>query len=128
MSLFLEQKIPSSVSEVFIKPNMFLLTTSLVSTIIDINSELDELDREEFYRLKKVQDKKQRDAEASELERKLKKEAELAAAVDKAMKDGASPEEANKIVQEKEASKEAEAEASVNVNENENENDDDVVF
>lgn len=78
--------------------------------------------------MKKVQDKKQRDAEASELERKLKKEAELAAAVDEAMKEGASPQEANKIVQEKEASKESEASASVNVNENENENDDDVVF
>ncbi|KAI9780240.1 MAG: H(+)-transporting V1 sector ATPase subunit D [Geoglossum umbratile] len=34
----------------------------------DINSELDELDREEFYRLKKVQNKKQRDGAAADAE------------------------------------------------------------
>lgn len=39
------------------------------NTIKYINSELDELDREEFYRLKKVSGKKQRDAAESELER-----------------------------------------------------------
>ncbi|KAF2739080.1 hypothetical protein EJ04DRAFT_541093 [Polyplosphaeria fusca] len=39
------------------------------NTIKYINSELDELDREEFYRLKKVSGKKQRDAAAEELER-----------------------------------------------------------
>lgn len=44
------------------------------NTISYINSELDELDREEFYRLKKVQNKKQRD---SELVEKVKKEKEL---------------------------------------------------
>jgi len=45
------------------------------NTIKYINSELDELDREEFYRLKKVQGKKQRDseeAEAENAERRLK--------------------------------------------------------
>lgn len=34
----------------------------------DINSELDELDREEFYRLKKVSNKKQRDVAAADAE------------------------------------------------------------
>ncbi|KAL7268066.1 H(+)-transporting V1 sector ATPase subunit D [Rhizina undulata] len=38
------------------------------NTIKYINSELDELDREEFYRLKKVQGKKQRDTEREEKE------------------------------------------------------------
>lgn len=42
----------------------------LENTIKYINSELDELDREEFFRLKKVQDKKRRDVEAAEAERK----------------------------------------------------------
>lgn len=42
----------------------------------DINSELDELDREEFYRLKKVANKKQRDTAASDAELKKKMEAE----------------------------------------------------
>lgn len=41
----------------------------------DINSELDELDREEFYRLKKVAGKKQRDTAAADAEMKAKKEA-----------------------------------------------------
>ncbi|KAF4627732.1 hypothetical protein G7Y89_g10423 [Cudoniella acicularis] len=41
----------------------------------DINSELDELDREEFFRLKKVQNKKQRDTAAQDAEMKLKREA-----------------------------------------------------
>uniref|UniRef100_A0A060T8S0 V-type proton ATPase subunit D n=1 Tax=Blastobotrys adeninivorans TaxID=409370 RepID=A0A060T8S0_BLAAD len=40
------------------------------NTIAYINSELDELDREEFYRLKKVQNKKQRDTAAAEALRK----------------------------------------------------------
>lgn len=35
---------------------------------VDINSELDELDREEFYRLKKVSGKKQRDTAAADAE------------------------------------------------------------
>lgn len=34
----------------------------------DINSELDELDREEFYRLKKVSGKKKRDVAAADAE------------------------------------------------------------
>lgn len=45
-------------------------------TCKDINSELDELDREEFYRLKKVAGKKQRDVAAADAERKAKKAAE----------------------------------------------------
>jgi V-type H+-transporting ATPase subunit D len=43
------------------------------NTIKYINSELDELDREEFYRLKKVKGIKQRDAAADELERQAPK-------------------------------------------------------
>ncbi|KAL8709938.1 MAG: hypothetical protein Q9220_005388 [cf. Caloplaca sp. 1 TL-2023] len=39
----------------------------------DINSELDELDREEFYRLKKVKNNKQRDNEANEEAAKSKR-------------------------------------------------------
>lgn len=51
-------------------------------TITDINSELDELDREEFYRLKKVSGKKQRDTAAADAEilaARKKQEAEEAA-------------------------------------------------
>jgi V-type H+-transporting ATPase subunit D len=43
------------------------------NTIRYINSELDELDREEFYRLKKVSGKKERDAKANELEKEQRK-------------------------------------------------------
>lgn len=46
------------------------------NTIKYINSELDELDREEFYRLKKVSGKKQRDAAVEEAARLEAKEAE----------------------------------------------------
>lgn len=42
----------------------------------DINSELDELDREEFYRLKKVSNKKQRDNAAQDAEIQAKREQE----------------------------------------------------
>ena len=42
------------------------------NTIKYINSELDELDREEFYRLKKVSGKKERDAAAAEKAREAK--------------------------------------------------------
>jgi len=43
-----------------------IMIPSLISP--DINSELDELDREEFYRLKKVSGKKQRDQAAADAE------------------------------------------------------------
>jgi V-type H+-transporting ATPase subunit D len=46
------------------------------NTIKYINSELDELDREEFYRLKKVSGKKQRDAAVEEAARMEKKKAD----------------------------------------------------
>ncbi|KAH6663106.1 vacuolar ATP synthase-like protein subunit D [Halenospora varia] len=50
------------------------------NTIKYINSELDELDREEFFRLKKVQNKKQRDTAAQDAEMKAKREAREKAA------------------------------------------------
>ena len=43
------------------------------NTIKYINSELDELDREEFYRLKKVKNNKERDNAAAEREEKASK-------------------------------------------------------
>jgi V-type H+-transporting ATPase subunit D len=46
------------------------------NTIKYINSELDELDREEFYRLKKVSNKKQRDSAAQDAEMLAKRQAE----------------------------------------------------
>ncbi|KAI1610926.1 V-type proton ATPase subunit D [Exophiala viscosa] len=46
------------------------------NTIKYINSELDELDREEFYRLKKVSGKKQRDVAAQDEELRKKREKE----------------------------------------------------
>lgn len=49
------------------------------NTIKYINSELDELDREEFYRLKKVSNKKQKDAAAEEAARQERKRAEESA-------------------------------------------------
>jgi V-type H+-transporting ATPase subunit D len=42
--------------------------------LADINSELDELDREEFYRLKKVASKKQRDTAEADAEVQAKKD------------------------------------------------------
>jgi V-type H+-transporting ATPase subunit D len=45
-------------------------------SMIDINAELDELDREEFYRLKKVSNKKQRDTAIRDAEALAKKLAE----------------------------------------------------
>ncbi|KAL1947800.1 hypothetical protein VTO73DRAFT_13524 [Trametes versicolor] len=49
----------------------------LENTIKYISSELDEMDREEFFRLKKVQGKKKRDAEAAEVLRKAKDAEEI---------------------------------------------------
>ncbi|ROW05251.1 hypothetical protein VSDG_00297 [Cytospora chrysosperma] len=53
----------------------------------DINSELDELDREEFYRLKKVANKKQRDTAALDAEMAIKREAQAEAGKAKALED-----------------------------------------
>ncbi|KAJ5152358.1 hypothetical protein N7492_010653 [Penicillium capsulatum] len=47
------------------------------NTIKYINSELDELDREEFYRLKKVSNKKQRDTAAADAEMQAAKQKAL---------------------------------------------------
>lgn len=49
------------------------------NTIKYINSELDELDREEFYRLKKVSGKKEREAAAAEKSRLERKAAQAKA-------------------------------------------------
>ncbi|RWA05183.1 hypothetical protein EKO27_g9924 [Xylaria grammica] len=57
------------------------------NTIKYINSELDELDREEFYRLKKVAGKKQRDTAAADAEMKAKK----AAAVSESNRENVEP-------------------------------------
>ena len=51
---------------------------SLADRLLDINSELDELDREEFYRLKKVSGKKQRDQAAADAEIRKQREREAA--------------------------------------------------
>ena len=51
------------------------------NTISYINSELDELDREEFYRLKKVQEKKQEAQAAAELEEQERRDGDEAAAI-----------------------------------------------
>ncbi|KAJ3490248.1 hypothetical protein NLI96_g1602 [Meripilus lineatus] len=48
----------------------------LENTIKYITSELDEMDREEFFRLKKVQGKKKRDADAAEAARRAAAEAD----------------------------------------------------
>lgn len=49
---------------------MYLLHYKCISRsyVLDINSELDELDREEFYRLKKVSNKKQKDTAEADAE------------------------------------------------------------
>ncbi|KAG9542148.1 putative vacuolar ATP synthase subunit D, partial [Aureobasidium melanogenum] len=58
------------------------------NTIKYINSELDELDREEFFRLKKVSGKKERDAQAEEAERQKAKKAAEEKGVDSQAGDG----------------------------------------
>ena len=59
------------------------------NTIKYINSELDELDREEFYRLKKVQGKKKRDAAIAEAD--VKRKAAAIGDTDVSMKGEESP-------------------------------------
>lgn len=46
----------------------------LENTIGYINSELDEMDREEFFRLKKIQGKKKKDTKEKEAEEKRKRD------------------------------------------------------
>lgn len=64
----------------------------------DINSELDELDREEFYRLKKVSGKKQRDVAAADAEMAAAKQREA----EKQAQDGTPAQEAKKKEEEEE--------------------------
>ncbi|GAA6044739.1 hypothetical protein JCM8097_008720 [Rhodosporidiobolus ruineniae] len=76
----------------------------LENTISYINSELDEMDREEFFRLKKIQSKKKRDTAAKEQEDKEKREAEEAAGASRdnaGRKDDAGPEGAANLLQDK---------------------------
>lgn len=61
------------------------------NTISYINSELDELDREEFYRLKKVQEKKQINNEAEEKEAKQREQASRQAEPDQGEPDQDEP-------------------------------------
>jgi hypothetical protein len=65
------------------------VTPRLQNTVKYILSELDELEREEFFRLKKVQAKKKKDIEARELEteRLAREEAEDLKIVDEELKD-----------------------------------------
>jgi V-type H+-transporting ATPase subunit D len=76
MSSYHEQKTRSNVSTQFLSHFSHL-------TDPDINSELDELDREEFYRLKKVSNKKQRDQAAADAEIQKQREAEKDGGSDK---------------------------------------------
>ncbi|KZZ89556.1 vacuolar ATP synthase subunit D [Ascosphaera apis ARSEF 7405] len=87
------------------------------NTIKYINSELDELDREEFYRLKKVSNKKQRDTAAADAEIRAKR-AEVEAARKKAELDAqkaqtgqVDSEKVEELGEKKEEAKEEEAEA-----------------
>lgn len=75
------------------------------NTISYINSELDEMDREEFYRLKKVQEKKQEAAAAAEEEEAEKKKSE-----------GTVEEGANELDEDPENSEEQEVHANDNTN------------
>lgn len=70
MSLFPELKIQSNVCQSF-----YFVCSPNLTISQDINSELDELDREEFYRLKKVSGKKQRDQAAADAEMRKQREA-----------------------------------------------------
>lgn len=97
------------------------------NTIKYINSELDELDREEFYRLKKVQDKKQRDTAALDAEKKAQKEAKLAAAAAAALEDGKSAEEVEPVVAESDDSK-SDVPNILEGKDDASEDDEDVVF
>ncbi len=96
------------------------------NTIKYINSELDEVDREEFYRLKKVQDKKQRDTAALDAEKKAQKEARLAAAAAAALEAGKSVEDVVSIVSG--AKDEGQEVPNILEEGDEADNDDDVVF
>ncbi|KAI5305299.1 hypothetical protein KEM56_004785 [Ascosphaera pollenicola] len=85
------------------------------NTIKYINSELDELDREEFYRLKKVSNKKQRDTASADAEIRAKR-AEMEAARKKAELDAQKAQtgevDSEKVEETEEKEKEAEEERS----------------
>ncbi|CAN6603097.1 V-type proton ATPase subunit D [Trichomonascus vanleenenianus] len=98
------------------------------NTIAYINSELDELDREEFYRLKKVQNKKQRDNAAAEAERKARIAAALEANKDKTEEEAEQElmREEEKVIEQKAAHLADEAESAADMTTQGE--DEDVVF
>lgn len=73
------------------------------NTIKYINSELDELDREEFFRLKKVQNKKQRDTAAQDAEMRLKREKAAKAAGDENDKENETEDSGNILGEQEDA-------------------------
>ncbi|CCH46257.1 V-type proton ATPase subunit D [Wickerhamomyces ciferrii] len=77
------------------------------NTIAYINGELDEMDREEFYRLKKVQEKKQQAVAKSDAELKARK-AQQEADLEKSAAEGAKDEEEEASTTEEAAEKESE--------------------
>ncbi|BGP16612.1 hypothetical protein JCM10213_000473 [Rhodosporidiobolus nylandii] len=73
----------------------------LENTISYINSELDEMDREEFFRLKKIQSKKKRDTAAREAADNARREAEETERYGDGSKQNAGNEAAANLLQDK---------------------------
>ncbi len=65
-----------------------IMIPRLENTVKYINSELDEMDREDFFRLKKIQAKKKRDTAESEAKRTVNREEEAALGIEAHPDDG----------------------------------------